>query len=76
MTINQRRGLPEFHTITLRSYSEKRAASLVRNMRIAVADMLRWLAAGQTNEEILGDFPELTEDNISACLPYAARRLD
>jgi len=36
----------------------------IRHMRIAVADVLGWLAAGQTHQQILGDFPELTEDDI------------
>jgi uncharacterized protein (DUF433 family) len=43
-------------------------------MRIAVADVLSWLAAGQTHAQILDDFPELTEDDIRACLAYAADR--
>jgi uncharacterized protein (DUF433 family) len=43
-------------------------------MRIAVADVLGWLAAGQTRAQILSDFPELTEDDIRACLAYAADR--
>jgi uncharacterized protein (DUF433 family) len=34
----------------------------------------RWLAAGQTHAQILDDFPELTEDDIRACLAYAADR--
>ncbi len=46
----------------------------IRHMRIAVADVLGLLAAGQTHEEILGDFPELTEDDIRACLAWAADR--
>jgi uncharacterized protein (DUF433 family) len=46
----------------------------IRHMRIAVADVLGWLAAGQTHAQILGDFPELTEDDIRACLAYAADR--
>ena len=46
----------------------------VRHMRIAVADVLGWLAAGQTHEQILDDFPELTEEDIRACLAYAADR--
>jgi uncharacterized protein (DUF433 family) len=46
----------------------------VRHMRIAVADVLGWLAAGQTHQQILDDFPELTEDDIRACLAYAADR--
>jgi uncharacterized protein (DUF433 family) len=43
-------------------------------MRIAVADVLGWLAAGQSHGQILDDFPELTEDDIRACLAYAADR--
>jgi uncharacterized protein (DUF433 family) len=46
----------------------------VRGMRIAVADVLGWLAAGMTHEEILSDYPELTETDIRACLAYAADR--
>lgn len=44
----------------------------VRNMRITVFDVLGWLASGMTREAILEDFPELTQDDISACLAYAA----
>jgi uncharacterized protein (DUF433 family) len=46
----------------------------IRHMRIAVADILGWLAAGQTHQDILADFPELTEDDIRATLAYAADR--
>lgn len=46
----------------------------IRHMRIAVADVLGWLAAGQTPEQILADFPELTEDDIRAAVAYAADR--
>ena len=52
---------------------EKRfGRACVRNMRITVFDVLGWLASGMTREEILEDFPELTQDDISACLAYAA----
>ena len=44
----------------------------VRGMRVAVADVLGWLAAGMTHEEIISDYPELTEEDIRACLAYAA----
>lgn len=44
----------------------------IRGMRTAVADVLGWLAAGMTHEEIVADYPELTEDDIRACLAYAA----
>jgi len=46
----------------------------IRGMRIAVADVLGWLAAGMTHAEILSDYPELTEEDIRACLAYAADR--
>jgi uncharacterized protein (DUF433 family) len=43
-------------------------------MRIAVADVLGWLAAGMTHAQIVADYPELTEADILACLAYAADR--
>ncbi len=43
-------------------------------MRIAVADVLGWLAAGMSHEQIIGDYPELTEEDIRACLAFAADR--
>ena len=46
----------------------------IRSMRITVGDVLGWLASGMTHKEILSDFPELTEDDIRACLAYAADR--
>lgn len=46
----------------------------IRGMRVTVYDVLSYLAAGLTHQEILGDFPYLTEDDIRACLGYAAQR--
>ena len=46
----------------------------IRGMRITVYDVLSYLAAGMTYEEILADFPYLTEEDILACLSYAADR--
>jgi uncharacterized protein (DUF433 family) len=43
-------------------------------MRIAVADVFGWLAAGMSHEGILSNYPELTEDDIRASLAYAADR--
>jgi uncharacterized protein (DUF433 family) len=34
--------------------------------------VLGWLAAGMTHEESISDYPELTEEDISACLASAA----
>jgi uncharacterized protein (DUF433 family) len=46
----------------------------VRGLRITVADVLGYLAAGMTHEQILRDFPYLTEQDILACLAYASDR--
>jgi uncharacterized protein (DUF433 family) len=46
----------------------------IRGTRIAVGDVLGWLAVGMSHEEILSDYPELTEEDIRACLAYAADR--
>lgn len=47
----------------------------IRGMRVRVADVLEWLAAGQTPDEILADFPYLEREDIIAALRYAARQL-
>lgn len=46
----------------------------IRGMRITVYDVLSYLAAGMTQQEILADFPYLTEEDILASLNYAAAR--
>jgi uncharacterized protein (DUF433 family) len=46
----------------------------VRSLRIGVADVLGWLAAGMSHQQIIADYPELTEEDILACLAYAADR--
>jgi uncharacterized protein (DUF433 family) len=46
----------------------------IRGMRITVYDVLEYLASGMTHEEVLADFPELTEADIRACLQFAADR--
>jgi uncharacterized protein (DUF433 family) len=46
----------------------------VRGTRISVGDVLGYLAGGMSEGQILGDFPQLTSDDIRACLAYAAER--
>jgi uncharacterized protein (DUF433 family) len=46
----------------------------IRGPRITVYDVLGWLAAGMSEARILADYPELTRDDIRACLEYAALR--
>ena len=46
----------------------------VRGTRISVGDVLEYLAGGMSEDEILADFPQLTRDDVRACLAYAAER--
>lgn len=46
----------------------------VRGLRITVYDVLDYLASGMSHEEVLRDFPYLNEDDIRACLAFAADR--
>ena len=46
----------------------------IRGLRITVSDVLDYLASGMTEEQILSDFPELTSEDIRACLAFAADR--
>lgn len=46
----------------------------IRGMRITVYDVLEYLASGMSQEEILKDFPYLSDEDILACLSYAADR--
>lgn len=44
----------------------------VRETRISVYDVLAWLSKGMSKNDIVTDFPELTTEDIDACLAYAA----
>lgn len=46
----------------------------IRGLRITVYDVLEYLASGMPEAEILADFPDLTSDDIRACLSFAADR--
>ncbi len=46
----------------------------IRGMRITVYDVLDYLASGMTENEIIKDFPDLTHEDIRACLAFAADR--
>lgn len=46
----------------------------IRGLRITVSDVLEYLASGMTEAEVLADFPELTSEDIRACLAFAAER--
>lgn len=46
----------------------------IRGLRITVYDVLDYLAGGMTEQEILADFPDLTAEDLKACLAFAADR--
>ena len=46
----------------------------IKGTRIAVYEVLGWLAKGMSIDEIIDDFPSLTREQILACLSYAAQR--
>jgi uncharacterized protein (DUF433 family) len=46
----------------------------IRRLRITVSDVLSYMASGMSHQDILDDFPELNEDDLRACLAFAADR--
>ena len=46
----------------------------IKGTRIAISDILQWMASGMSKEEILADFPSLKEEHIRAALFFAAHR--
>lgn len=46
----------------------------IRGMRVTVYDVLDYLASGMSEDDILRDFPDLTKDDLRACLAFAADR--
>lgn len=64
----------DYKSIIKRNPNKRFGKPCVRDTRTAVFDVLGWLAAGMTFDEILEDFPELNTDDIKACLAYAADR--
>ncbi|MDB5086320.1 MAG: hypothetical protein JWR09_314 [Mucilaginibacter sp.] len=47
---------------------------VIKGTRITVYDVLQWLASGMSHEEIISDFPQISEKQILACLSYAANK--
>ncbi len=63
-----------YHAIITIEAGKRGGRPCVRGMRITVGDVLGWLANGMSHQQIISDYPELTEDDIHACLAYAADR--
>jgi uncharacterized protein (DUF433 family) len=64
----------DYRTIITQEPGKRGGRPCIRSMRIAVSDILGWLAAGMSHNEIIADYPELTEEDIRAALAYAADR--
>jgi len=47
---------------------------IIKGTRISVYDVLSWLSNGMTRQEIIHDYPELTVEQINACLSFAAKK--
>jgi len=65
---------PDYRGIITQEPGKRGGRPCIRGMRIAVADILGWLASGMSHAEIIADYPELTETDIRAALAYAADR--
>ena len=61
------------HLITIEP-GKRGGKPCIRGLRITVSDVLDYLASGMSEDEILTDFPDLTRDDIRACLAFAADR--
>ena len=64
----------DYHNLITIEPDKRGGRPCIRGMRITVYDVLSYLAAGMTREQVLTDFPYLTDDDVSACLAWAADR--
>jgi uncharacterized protein (DUF433 family) len=60
-----------YHNIITIEPGKRSGKPCIRGMRITVYDVLSYLAAGMTYQEILDDFPYLTQEDILACINYS-----
>ncbi len=66
--------MKDYNQIINRNPNKRFGKPCIRQTRITVFDVLGWLAAGMSYDDILNDFPELTIEDIRACLAYASDR--
>ena len=64
----------DYHDIITFEPGKRSGKPCIRGLRITVYDVLSYLAAGMSIDELLNDFPELTQSDVLACLSYAAER--
>ena len=65
---------PDYTRIITVEPGKRGGKPCIRGLRITVYDVLEYLASGMTESEILADFPDLTREDIRACLAFAAER--
>ncbi len=59
------------HLITIEP-GKRGGKPCIRGLRITVYDVLEYLSSGMSEDEILKDFPDLTREDIRACIAFAA----
>jgi uncharacterized protein (DUF433 family) len=64
----------DYHRLITIEPGKRSGKPCIRGLRITVTDVLEYLAAGMSVEQILDDFPDLTAEDIRACLAFAADR--
>lgn len=64
----------DYHEIITIEPDKRSGKPCIRGTRMTVTDVLEYLAGGMTHQEVLNEFPDLTEEDIRACLAFAADR--
>lgn len=64
----------DYSTIITIDPDKRSGKPCIRGTRMTVTDVLEYLAGGMSTEEIVAEFPDLTPDDIRACLAFAADR--
>jgi uncharacterized protein (DUF433 family) len=64
----------DYHSLITLEPDKRGGQPCIRGLRMTVQDVLEYLASGMSHTEILNDFPDLTEEDIRACLAFAADR--
>ncbi len=63
-----------YHDLITIEPGKRSGKPCIRGLRITVSDVLEYLASGMSQEQILAEFPDLTQEDICACLAFAADR--
>ncbi len=64
----------DYHKLITLDPDKRSGKPCIRGTRMTVTDVLEYLAGGMTHEELLKEFPDLTAEDIFACLAFAADR--